>query len=126
MVTSLYLLVVFGIPLKAEAGRESFASFSFQYVPTVPIIGISSGLRDGDFLGEEVADRCFSSSTVNAPKIGLSSKLLGDLQTFPEVTVPELQGLALVTLDAGELNQLERLASTATSWLGFLYRSDLG
>jgi hypothetical protein len=92
----------------------------------VPIMGISSGLLLGDFLGEEEAENCLSSSTVNAPKIGLSSWLLhefdpGDM-LFSRVMVV-LGPIVLLLLTGGvsdETNQLDKLVSTAISCIDFL------
>nr|GMD71136.1 hypothetical protein Iba_chr12eCG13050 [Ipomoea batatas] len=70
------------------------------------MIGISSGLRLGDRLGDaDDAESCFSSSTVNAPRIGLSSKLLAEFEPpdvgFADETVSNPLKLVLVAGEAG-------------------------
>lgn len=59
---------------------------------TVPIIGVSSGLLLGDLFGRtEDAENCLISSSVRAPKIGLSSWLLIEFD-------PGVEGLKLTEL----------------------------
>nr|GMD69067.1 hypothetical protein Ahy_B06g081265 isoform C [Ipomoea batatas] len=83
------------------------------------MIGTSSGLRLGDRLGD--AESCFSSSTVNAPRIGLSSKLLAEFEPpdvgFADETVSNPLKLVFVAGEvvSDETNQFERLALTAIS-----------
>nr|GLL42732.1 hypothetical protein Itr_chr12CG25010 [Ipomoea trifida] len=69
------------------------------------MIGISSGLRLGDRLGDaDDAESCFSSSTVNAPRIGLSSKLLAEFEPpdvgFADETVSNPLKLVFVAGEA--------------------------